>query len=162
MNYIKHLNLFFKLLEGDRRMTAYHVSLYVCLFHQWNLNRFRNPFPISREELMHLSGTGSTNTYAKCMKQLDQWGYIEYSPNGNFHTGIKVSCTIFDTGSNTGSGTGTNSRTNSRSDTLLINNINKNKQGKQAPLNFFDDGRKKNKSINPYHVVIDKDYSEPL
>jgi hypothetical protein len=171
MNYIRHLSGFFERLEEDRRMTPYHISLYVCLFQCWNLNRFRNPFPISRGELMQLSGIGSTNTYARCMKQLDDWGYIQYSPNGNFHTGIQVSCISFDSGtdtrrstrSDTGADTGSDMRTDIRSDTLLINSINNNKRYKQKTSDFFDNERRKKViRTNPYHVVNDKDYSEPL
>lgn len=171
MNYIKHMSGFFERLEEDRRMTPYHISLYVCVFQYWNLNRFRNPFSISRMELMQLSGIGSNNTYARCMKQLDEWGYIQYSPNGNFHTGIQVSCISFDKGtdtrtstrSDTGTETGSDMRTDTRTDTLLINNTNINKRYKQKISNFFDNGRRKiNFNNNPYHVEIDKDYSEPL
>jgi hypothetical protein len=174
MNYIRHLSGFFEKLAEDRRMTPYHVSLYVCLFRYWNLNRFRNPFPISREELMDLSRIGSTNTYARCMKQLNEWGYIEYSPTGNFHTGIQVSCISFDTGTDTrsntrtdtGGDTGSNTRpetgSDTRSDTLLINSINKRKQNKQSPDFFENERRKKSIINNPYHVENDKDYSEPL
>ena len=167
MNYIRHLSGFFERLEEDRCMTPYHISLYVCLFQCWNLNRFRNPFPISREELMQFSGIGSTNTYGRCMKQLDEWGYIQYSPNGNLHTGIQVSCISFDTGtdtrSDTGTDTGSDIRTDTRSDTLLINSINNNKRYKQKNSDFFDnERRKKVNGTNPYHVVNDKDYSEPL
>lgn len=174
MNYIRHLSGFFEKLAEDRRMTPYHVSLYVCLFRYWNLNRFRNPFPISREELMDLSRIGSTNTYARCMKQLNEWGYIEYSPTGNFHTGVQVSCISFDTGadirSNTGTDTGNDTGSNTRpgtgsdtrSDTLLINSINKRKQNKQSPDFFENERRKKSIVNNPYHVENDKDYSEPL
>ena len=167
MNYIKHMSGFFERLEEDRRMTPYHISLYVCLFQYWNLNRFRNPFPISRMELMQISGIGSNNTYAKCMKQLDEWGYIQYSPNGNLHTGIQVSCISFDTGTDTRtstrSDTGTETGSDMRTDTLLINNTNINKRYKQKTSNFFDNGRRKiNFNNNPYHVEIDKDYSEPL
>jgi hypothetical protein len=178
MNYIRHLSGFFEKLAEDRRMTPYHVSLYVCLFRYWNLNRFRNSFPISREELMDLSRIGSTNTYARCMKQLNEWGYIEYSPTGNFHTGIQVSCISFDmgadtrsnTGSNigtdTGGDTGSNTRpdtgSDTRSDTLLINSINKRKQNKQSPDFFENERRKKSIVNNPYHVENDKDYGEPL
>jgi hypothetical protein len=89
----------------------------MSLFRQWNLNRFRNPFPVDREELMHLSRIGSKNTYARCMKQLHQWGYICYSPAGNFHTGRKVSCTRFDTGIGTGNETGRSIESGTRSDT---------------------------------------------
>lgn len=171
MNYIRHLSGFFERLEEDRRMTPYHISLYVCLFQCWNLNRFRNPFPISRGELMQLSCIGSTNTYARCMKQLDEWGYIQYSSIGNLHTGIQVSCISFDTGtdtgrsarSDTGADTGSDMRTDTRSDTLLINSINNNKRYKQTTTDFFEnERRKKVNGTNPYHVVNDKDYSEPL
>ena len=59
MNYIRHLNGFFVRLSQDQRMTPYHVSLYLALFQLWNLNRFKNPFTISRDETMKLSLIGS-------------------------------------------------------------------------------------------------------
>jgi hypothetical protein len=120
---------------------------------------------------MQLSGIGSNNTYARCMKQLDEWGYIQYSSIGNLHTGIQVSCISFDTGadtgrsarSDTGADTGSDMRTDTRTDTLLINSINNNKRYKQKTSDFFEnERRKKVNGTNPYHVVNDKDYSEPL
>jgi hypothetical protein len=109
------------------------------------------------------------------MKQLNEWGYIEYSPTGNFHTGIQVTCISFDTGTDTGSNigtdtggdTGSNTRpgtgSDTRSDTLLINSINKRKQNKQSPDFFENERRKKKVKVNnPYHVENDKDYAEPL
>ena len=173
MNYIRHLNGFFEKAENDEKLTPYHISLYMSLFRQWNLNRFRNPFPVDREELMHLSRIGSKNTYARCMKQLHQWGYICYSPTGNFHTERKVSCTSFDTVIGTGNETGRDTESGTRSDTgtgtrsgtpnININNtnsINRNKQ--ETTKNFLNERGKKVNGKSPHHVSTDKDYSEPL
>ncbi len=111
MNYIRHLNGLFEKMNRDDRLTAYHISLYMSIFQLWNMNRFKNPVPIDRGELMTLSRIGGRNTYARCMKELDQWGYIRYSPSGNFYTGWNVSCIRFDTGDEPGSGTESDTRT---------------------------------------------------
>jgi len=105
MNYIRHLNGLFEKMNRDDRLTAYHISLYMSIFQLWNMNRFKNPVPIDRGELMELSRIGGRNTYARCMKELDQWGYIRYSPSGNLYTGWNVSCIRFDTGDEPGFGT---------------------------------------------------------
>lgn len=171
MNYIKHLNGFFDRLSEDERMSAYHVSLYLALFRQWNLNRFHNPFPILREELMEMSRIGSKTTYARCIKELHQWGYISYSPSGNRHTGRQVICTLFDTaespesgtGTETGSGTRTGTSTGTRSGTLFINDTNSTKRYKQHPReNFIKGERKIINGMNRYHASNDKDFGEPL
>lgn len=171
MNYIKHLTGFFERTELDPKMTAYHISLYMALFKLWNLSRFRNPFPISREELMQLSRIGSKNTYARCIKELDRWGYISYFPNGNLHTGRQVSCIRFDVETRDGPcttfGTGTRTRdgtrTGTRSGTPFIKNTNNNKQDKQEPNKIFRNGeRKKSNGYGRFHVSTDKDYNEPL
>jgi len=163
MNYIKHLNAFFDRLSEDERMSAYHISLYMALFQQWNQNRFRNPFPVLREELMELSRIGSKTTYARCMKELDEWNYISYSPSGNRHTGRQVSCILFETSSSPGSGTGSGTSTGTRSGTLFINNTNNIKRDKQTfPGNFQEKEKRKINGASRYHASNDKDYTEPL
>ncbi len=84
MNYIRHLNaFFFQHLKRDKRFNANHVSLYIALFQFWNFNRFQNPFSITREEVMSITGIGSRNTYHKCIKDLHAFGYIFYRPSPN-------------------------------------------------------------------------------
>ena len=86
MNYIRHLNAFFSYVKSDTRLTSSHVSLYMALFQNWNVNRFKNPFPITREDVMSLSALGSKNTYHKCLKDLHHFGYIFYRASINkFH-----------------------------------------------------------------------------
>ncbi len=107
MNYIRHLNGFFARLAEDKRMSSYHISLYFALFQQWNADRFGEQFVITRTETMYMSRLGSVNTYARCMKELSLWGYIQYIPSSNIHSGSRVSCIRFDTASDTASSTGT-------------------------------------------------------
>jgi hypothetical protein len=86
MNYIRHLNAFFLLVKKDKRLSSCHISLYMALFQCWNINRFNNPIPISRENVMSLCGIGSKNTYHKSLKELHQFGYIVYHASINkFH-----------------------------------------------------------------------------
>ena len=157
MNYIKHLNGFFELVAGDGRLTAYHISLYLALFQFWNLNRFSEKFPVNRTELMVLSRIGSVNTYAKCMKELDRWGYIRYFPSANRYSGSEVSCIGFDTGSSTGNETGNTIGSDTGGDTLF-KRINNTKDKQKLPQ-FFENGERRK---NQYHVNNEKDYSEPL
>jgi hypothetical protein len=107
MNYIRHLNGFFARLAEDKRMSSYHISLYFSLFQQWNAERFGDWFVISRSEMMQLSRIGSANTYARCIKELSDWGYILYTASSNLHSGSRVSCIRFDTSTDTASSTAT-------------------------------------------------------
>jgi hypothetical protein len=112
MNYIRHLNGFFARLAEDKRMSSYHISLYFALFQQWNADRFGKQFVITRTETMEISRLGSVNTYARCMKELSEWGYIRYIPSSNLHSGSRVSCIRFDTASDTTGNTGTDTARN--------------------------------------------------
>lgn len=112
MNYIRHLNGFFARLAEDKRMSSYHISLYFALFQQWNADRFGEQFVIGRAETMEISRLGSVNTYARCMKELSEWGYIRYIPSSNLHSGSRVSCIRFDTTSDTAANTETDTARN--------------------------------------------------
>jgi len=83
MNYITQINIFYGFVIEDNRLTAFHISMYFGLFQLWNKNRFENPLPISRKEVMIVSKIGSTHTYYKILSELHSWGYIEYVPEKN-------------------------------------------------------------------------------
>ncbi len=125
MNYIRHLSGFFIRLAEDQRMTPYHISLYLALFQQWNSERFGDWFVISRSEMMQLSRIGSANTYARCMKELSDWGYIMYTASSNLYSGSRVSCIRFDTATDTASSTGTNTGTKSDTASDIDNDTEK-------------------------------------
>lgn len=85
VNYIRHLNTFFRYRQKDERLGAHDISLYFALFYTWNKNHFLNPFPIQREEMMQLSGIGSRDTYVRCLKRLDTCGYITYKRSAKMY-----------------------------------------------------------------------------
>ena len=97
VNYIKHLENIFAKISLDDRLSTVHLGLYYSLFHQWNLAKFKNPISICRSELMKTSKVGSANTYTRCLRELNDWGYIEYKPSNNPCRGSLVNLYRFDT-----------------------------------------------------------------
>ncbi len=104
VNYIKHLTGVLDKFSQDNRLTPSHISLYLALFQFWNLNRFQNPISITRSEVMEISKIGSANTYTRCLKELDQFGYIRYSPSFSPIKGSLVDLYNFDKGTDKGIG----------------------------------------------------------
>ncbi len=97
VNYIGHVSSFFQMIAEDERITPWHVSLYFALFQIWNNTRFKEEINIRREELMELSKIGSANTYTRCLKELNDWGYIMYAPSKSRFKSSKVHMYRFDT-----------------------------------------------------------------
>ena len=90
MNYILQLSGFFQKVAVDNRLNPTHVSLYMAVFQFWNAERFRNPVTISRQELMRISKISAKATYHKCIKDLHNFGYIQYIPSYNPFKGSLV------------------------------------------------------------------------
>ncbi len=98
MNYIKHLNQVFAMMDKCPHIKAIHISLYVALFRFWNRSRFKNPISINRMEMMQMSKIGSPNTYSKTLKELELYGFIRYHPSFDAQKGSTVHLYTFDTG----------------------------------------------------------------
>lgn len=96
MNYIRHLTGFYDRIQQDDRLNPTHISLYLALFQFWNLNHFQNPISISRNEMMRLSKISALGTYHKCIKQLQEFGYIEDIPSFNPYKGSLVNLHNFE------------------------------------------------------------------
>lgn len=90
MNYIKHLTGFFIRIASEETIYPTHISLYIALFQSWNVNRFKNPISISRDEMMKASRIASKATYHKCIKELQNMGFIDYLPSYNPYAGSEV------------------------------------------------------------------------
>lgn len=97
MNYITHLNAIFLKFNQDKRLNATHISIYMAMFHHWNMNRFPDEFYINKQEIMLLSKIGSNPTYHRCLKQMTNWKYFKYMPSHNPYKGSKIKMIIFDT-----------------------------------------------------------------
>jgi hypothetical protein len=98
MNYIKHLTGFFNRIAMENTLNPTHISLYLTIFQCWNVNRFKNPIIISRDEMMKGSKIASNATYHKCIKELQRLGYLEYHPSFNPYSGTSITVHNFSDG----------------------------------------------------------------
>jgi hypothetical protein len=167
MNYIAHLTAAMDKIEKDRRLHSSHVALYLALFQYWNINRFKNPISINRQDTLHLSKIGSRNTYHKCMRELSNWGFLLYFPSHDSNKGSIVEMYNFDTTSDTTTGT-TNVLAVGQALVPSINNINKIKQTKllkqkeskknftpptlEEVLNFFKEQKFSTEEAEPFFL----------
>jgi hypothetical protein len=94
MGKVEELTSFFLAIREDNRIGPSHISLYMALFQFYNLNSFQNPVYITRAGVMQVAKITGFATYHKCMKDLANFGYIEYQPS--FNPAIKSLIKILD------------------------------------------------------------------
>lgn len=90
MKQSKNIIRFFGPVIQDSRMYPSHISLYVSLFQLWSISRFQNPFRICRQDVMKLSKIKSFATYHKCINEIHNAGFINYSPSYNSYEGSSI------------------------------------------------------------------------
>lgn len=151
VNYIVHLNNAFQKLNQDTRLSPFHVSLYYSLFQYWNISKFRNPISISRDDQMQASKIGSVNTYLKCLKELDSFGYIKYEPSHNPMKGSQVYLFIFDNTTNT---------TNNITSNITTDNGNNTTTGKSTETTLKKVVRPYTNSLNNTNKLNSKKKNE--
>jgi hypothetical protein len=83
MEQVKELANFYTAIKDDHRIGTTHISLYMALFHFYNLNQFQNPIAITRASVMKVAKIYGLATYHKCLKDLAEFGYIVYVPSYN-------------------------------------------------------------------------------
>jgi hypothetical protein len=75
---------------ADTRLNTMHTSLFSGLFLQWQHSGFSNPFPVTRKSLMRNSKIASIATYHKCIKELNEYGYLYYQPSYHPTEGSRI------------------------------------------------------------------------
>ena len=83
MEQVKELTSFYSAIKSDPRIGTTHISLYMALFQFYNLNRLSNPILITRTAVMEVAKISGLATYHKCMRDLVEFGYIDYQPSYN-------------------------------------------------------------------------------
>lgn len=90
MNAIKHMNAFLEKAIKDERLLPSHISLYAAVISRWSKSNYNSRFKIFRKDLMRLSHINSIATYHKCIKQLDDYGYLKYQSSYNYYQGCLI------------------------------------------------------------------------
>ena len=83
MELFPPLTGFYEAIEDDVRISTTHISLYMALLQQWNINGGTNPVTIVRTSIMKAAKINALYTYNKCMNNLQEFGYITYVPSSN-------------------------------------------------------------------------------
>ena len=86
MDIFRPMTVFYEAIEDDVRISTTHISLYMALLQQWNLNGGINPVIITRATIMKAAKINARYTYNKCMNNLHEFGYITYLPSSNVFT----------------------------------------------------------------------------
>ena len=83
MELFPPLTCFYKAIADDTRIGPLHISIYMALLQQWNLNGGSNPIKVSRVAIMRSAKINARHTYNKFMNNLREYGYITYEPSTN-------------------------------------------------------------------------------
>jgi hypothetical protein len=86
MELFPALTGFYEAIEDDVRISPTHISLYMALLQEWNINGGTNPVMIVRSNIMKAAKINARYTYNKCMNNLQEFGYITYLPSSNAFT----------------------------------------------------------------------------
>ena len=97
VNYITHLNQVFERFNIDIGIKQGHITLYLAFFQKWNREFFKATLTVNRELIMERAKIKSKTTYHNYLKDLNDWGYLQYFPSYHPARGSKVKMPIFGT-----------------------------------------------------------------
>lgn len=83
MESLKSLSNFFNAIENDYRISITHIGLYAALLQFRYDKGFANPVQAYRYEIMKIAKITGPVTYHKCIRELHEYGYIQYLPKKN-------------------------------------------------------------------------------
>ncbi len=111
VNYIIHLNTAFEHFNNDIRIKQGHITLYLAFFQKWNREFFKETITINRGLIMENAKIKSKTTYHNYLKDLNEWGYLQYYPSYHPARGSRIRLFKFgtstETSTNTSNGTST-------------------------------------------------------
>ena len=87
---LKPLSDFFCAIQKDARISITHIGIYASLLQYWKEQNFINPMNAFSYDIMNVAKISSPHTYYRCMKDLSEFGYIEYQSSFNRRSGSKI------------------------------------------------------------------------
>lgn len=90
MEQVKPLNDFFAAIEKDGRISITHIGIYAALLEYRMRNNFINPVVLFSHDIMGIAKISAEKTYYKCIRELNDYGYIKYYPSYKNNQGSKV------------------------------------------------------------------------
>ncbi|MXN90307.1 hypothetical protein GR160_03635 [Flavobacterium sp. Sd200] len=81
MKVLQPLCNFFKAVQSDGRISVNHIGGYAALLDYRARHSMQNPVRTFSHEIMALAKITSNFTYYKCIRELSEYGYINYTPS---------------------------------------------------------------------------------
>ncbi len=82
MENMQQLTAFYDAIASDPRIGLSHICLYTALLHELSIALLNPPLYINRDTVLKKAKM-CRKTYHKCMKELQQYGYIRYEPSSD-------------------------------------------------------------------------------
>lgn len=86
----EQFSAFFAAIADDPRINTTHVSLYMALLQSWKEQGFVCPVYVFSYAIMPTAKILSSATYARSMRDLNEFGYIRYEVSYKRNQGSKV------------------------------------------------------------------------
>jgi hypothetical protein len=96
MSKIKPLSDFFTAISKDYRISITHIGIYAALLKYWDEHDCESPIQVFSYDIMKLAKISGSATYHKCIKELNEYGYIKYLPSYKRNEGSKIYLPYFD------------------------------------------------------------------
>lgn len=90
METLNPLSEFFSAIKKDGRISITHIGVYAALLQHWKEQDFSNPVTAFSHDIMDIAKISSPATYHKCIRDLNEFGYIRYEPSFNRKSGSKI------------------------------------------------------------------------
>jgi len=81
MKAVREITDFMERAERDPRLGPLHISLYVAILYCWLRQGMEGPVRVSGRELMPVSKIYGFRPMYKSLRELHEFGYIEYHPS---------------------------------------------------------------------------------
>jgi hypothetical protein len=81
MKEVREITDFVGRAAKDSRLGPMHVSLYLAILYCWVRQGGAGPARVTGKELMPLAKIGGLTPLYKCLRELHQFGYIDYKPS---------------------------------------------------------------------------------
>lgn len=90
MEPLKPLTDFFSAIKRDGRIRITHIGIYAALLQCWKEQSFNNPITAFSYDIMKIAKVSSPATYHKCIRDLEEFGYLRYEPSFKRNSGSKI------------------------------------------------------------------------
>lgn len=87
---LKPLSDFFEAIKKDGRISITHIGIYAALLQYWKEGNFCNPMTAFSHDIMVIAKVSSSATYHKCIRELNEFGYIRYEPSFSRNSGSNI------------------------------------------------------------------------